>query len=61
MDAPVHVNGNDATFSGDDNQLAGSVSRELLTEDEKRANHIASEQKRRNTIRNGFKEMTDII
>lgn len=36
-------------------------SRELLTEDEKRANHIASEQKRRNTIRNGFKEMTEII
>ncbi|KAI8086169.1 uncharacterized protein BX664DRAFT_298623 [Halteromyces radiatus] len=36
-------------------------SRDLLTEDEKRANHIASEQKRRNTIRNGFKEMTEII
>ncbi|KAI9312468.1 Myc-type, basic helix-loop-helix domain-containing protein, partial [Dichotomocladium elegans] len=33
----------------------------LLTEEEKRTNHIASEQKRRNTIRNGFKEMTDII
>ncbi|KAI7847699.1 hypothetical protein BDC45DRAFT_610839 [Circinella umbellata] len=37
------------------------ASRELLTEEEKRANHIASEQKRRNTIRNGFKDMTDII
>ncbi|KAG0005054.1 hypothetical protein BGZ65_012066 [Modicella reniformis] len=35
--------------------------KELLTEDEKRANHIASEQKRRNTIRNGFKDMTDIV
>ncbi|KAF9964049.1 hypothetical protein BGZ70_007006 [Mortierella alpina] len=35
--------------------------KELLTEEEKRANHIASEQKRRNTIRNGFKDMTDII
>ncbi|KAI9482564.1 hypothetical protein BDB00DRAFT_168613 [Zychaea mexicana] len=35
--------------------------RELLTEEEKRANHIASEQKRRNTIRNGFKEMTELI
>ncbi|SAL98001.1 hypothetical protein [Absidia glauca] len=35
--------------------------RDLLTEDEKRANHIASEQKRRNAIRTGFKEMTDII
>lgn len=37
------------------------VPRDLLTEDEKRANHIASEQKRRNAIRTGFKEMTDII
>ncbi|KAF9954561.1 hypothetical protein BGZ65_003943 [Modicella reniformis] len=35
--------------------------KELLTEDEKRANHIASEQKRRNTIRNGFKDMVEII
>lgn len=35
--------------------------KELLTEEEKRANHIASEQKRRNTIRTGFKELTDII
>ncbi|ORX56204.1 hypothetical protein DM01DRAFT_1303617 [Hesseltinella vesiculosa] len=35
--------------------------KELLTEDEKRANHIASEQKRRNTIRNGFKDLTEII
>lgn len=34
---------------------------ELLTEDQKRANHIASEQKRRNTIRGGFKELTEII
>ncbi|KAF9434291.1 hypothetical protein BGZ76_008253 [Entomortierella beljakovae] len=35
--------------------------KELLTEEEKRANHIASEQKRRNTIRTGFKDMTEII
>ncbi|KAI8974295.1 hypothetical protein BDB01DRAFT_806951 [Pilobolus umbonatus] len=28
---------------------------------EKRVSHIASEQKRRNTIRTGFKELTDII
>ncbi|KAG0044737.1 hypothetical protein BGZ83_009986 [Gryganskiella cystojenkinii] len=35
--------------------------KELLTEEEKRANHIASEQKRRNTIRNGFRDMTELI
>lgn len=37
------------------------LNRDLLTDDEKRVNHIASEQKRRNTIRMGFKEMTEII
>ncbi|KAI8328322.1 hypothetical protein BC941DRAFT_232437 [Chlamydoabsidia padenii] len=35
--------------------------KELLTEEEKRANHIASEQKRRSTIRTGFKDLTEII
>jgi hypothetical protein len=32
-----------------------------LTEEEKRSNHIASEQKRRSTIRTGFKDLTDIV
>ncbi|SAM08847.1 hypothetical protein [Absidia glauca] len=35
--------------------------KELLTEEEKRSNHIASEQKRRSTIRTGFKDLTDIV
>ncbi|KAI7879389.1 hypothetical protein K492DRAFT_148394, partial [Lichtheimia hyalospora FSU 10163] len=35
--------------------------KELLTEAEKRANHIASEQKRRTTIRTGFKDLTEIV
>ncbi|OBZ89399.1 N-myc 2 proto-oncogene protein [Choanephora cucurbitarum] len=35
--------------------------RDSLTDDEKRANHILSEQKRRNTIRSGFKELTEMI
>ncbi|KAI7905347.1 uncharacterized protein BX663DRAFT_469280 [Cokeromyces recurvatus] len=38
-----------------------SKNREILTNDQKRANHIASEQKRRNTIRGGFKELTELI
>lgn len=37
------------------------INRDLLSDNEKRINHIASEQKRRNTIRLGFKELTDII
>ncbi|KAI9483119.1 MAG: hypothetical protein EXX96DRAFT_498993 [Benjaminiella poitrasii] len=41
--------------------LSPSSSRDILTEDEKRMNHIVSEQKRRNTIRSGFKELTEII
>lgn len=35
--------------------------KELLTEEEKRANHIQSEQKRRNTIRAGFRDLTDLV
>jgi len=35
--------------------------KELLTEEEKRANHIASEKKRRNLIRLGFQELTDLV
>ncbi|CAO3641266.1 unnamed protein product [Cunninghamella blakesleeana] len=52
---------NDDDYSSSILSKRSRQSRELLTEDEKRANHIASEQKRRNTIRNGFKEMTEII
>jgi len=46
---------------GRKNKSSRKPYKELLTEEEKRANHIASEQKRRNTIRAGFKELTDII
>ncbi|KAI8821499.1 uncharacterized protein EV422DRAFT_44905 [Fimicolochytrium jonesii] len=35
--------------------------RELLTEQEKRTNHILSEQKRRTLIRSGFKALADLI
>lgn len=34
---------------------------ELLTEEQKRANHIASEQKRRANIRIGFEQLVDIV
>ncbi|CAM0138787.1 unnamed protein product [Umbelopsis sp. WA50703] len=34
---------------------------ELLTEAEKKANHIASEQKRRQNIRIGFDQLVDIV
>lgn len=35
--------------------------KELLSEAEKRQNHILSEQKRRNTIRSGFREITELV
>lgn len=41
--------------------LAKKRHRDLLSDDQKRANHIASEQKRRNMIRSGFRELTELI
>ncbi|RCH98769.1 hypothetical protein CU097_010039 [Rhizopus azygosporus] len=35
--------------------------RSTLGEDEKRENHVASEQKRRNLIKSRFKELTDLV
>ncbi|KAK9453507.1 hypothetical protein V1511DRAFT_81978 [Dipodascopsis uninucleata] len=34
---------------------------ELLTSEEKKANHIASEQKRRQAIREGFDRLTEVV
>ncbi|KAK9470956.1 uncharacterized protein V1510DRAFT_421597 [Dipodascopsis tothii] len=34
---------------------------ELLTAEEKKANHIVSEQKRRQAIREGFDRLTDLV
>ncbi|CAG8537705.1 3924_t:CDS:2 [Ambispora gerdemannii] len=39
----------------------GKKGHELLTEAEKKANHIASEQKRRQNIRSGFDQLVDIV
>jgi hypothetical protein len=47
--------------SSSKNNKKPRTTKELLTEEEKRANHIASEQKRRSTIRNGFKDLTDLV
>ncbi|CAO3632368.1 unnamed protein product [Cunninghamella echinulata] len=43
------------------NSISSSTLIKVLSQDEKRANHIASEQKRRQNIRNGFKQLSDII
>ncbi|ORY96652.1 hypothetical protein BCR43DRAFT_439851, partial [Syncephalastrum racemosum] len=51
----------DTTVPGPPPAKRSKPHRELLTEEEKRANHIASEQKRRSTIRNGFKDLTDLV
>lgn len=40
---------------------AGAAKRELLTEKEKRQNHILSEQRRRNHIREGFTELVALL
>lgn len=40
---------------------ARKLPHELLSEDQKKANHIASEQKRRANIRLGFDQLVDIV
>ncbi|TPX38249.1 hypothetical protein SmJEL517_g00382 [Synchytrium microbalum] len=59
-DGPVNPRGR----GGRNSQSAASKrrsGRDLLTEDEKRANHIASEQKRRDLLRNGFASLVDLV
>ncbi|KAN0060346.1 hypothetical protein ACQY0O_007675 [Thecaphora frezii] len=46
---------------GEGGATSGSGKRELLTESEKRQNHILSEQRRRNYIREGFKELVVLL
>jgi hypothetical protein len=43
------------------NASSKKMTHELLSEDQKRANHIASEQKRRANIRVGFEKLVDIV
>lgn len=43
------------------NNNSKKATHELLSEDQKRANHIASEQKRRANIRIGFEKLVDIV
>ncbi|KAK5651046.1 hypothetical protein OQA88_1056 [Cercophora sp. LCS_1] len=43
------------------NVMASAEDKPRLTEEEKRANHIASEQKRRQAIRDGFDQMAELV
>ena len=55
-------NGNGGSGGGGGGAIRrGKPHKELLTEEEKRNNHIASEQKRRSMIRSGFKDLTEIV
>lgn len=47
-------------LSGEDSAQK-RAKRELLTADEKRVNHVVSEQKRRNVIRIGFQSLVDLV
>ncbi|KAI4792995.1 hypothetical protein E4T44_12740, partial [Aureobasidium sp. EXF-8845] len=38
-----------------------SIARKNLTEDQKRSNHIRSEQKRRNIIKQGYEDLNDLV
>lgn len=64
---PENQNGTGASPTDAQNGGAGlegmrkSPPRARLTEQEKKNNHIASEQKRRNAIRDGFDKLTELI
>ncbi|KAG5455971.1 MAG: hypothetical protein BJ554DRAFT_4415, partial [Olpidium bornovanus] len=61
-DAQSTVSGLNASVpQGGEKDLERKQAKDLLTEAAKRANHIASEQKRRNLIRTGFKDLADIV
>ncbi|KAI1378534.1 hypothetical protein F4677DRAFT_411172 [Hypoxylon crocopeplum] len=46
---------------GENGQPAGQDDKPRLTEEEKKQNHIASEQKRREAIRAGFDRLCDLV
>ncbi|KAG5987980.1 hypothetical protein E4U43_004871 [Claviceps pusilla] len=56
MSSPI-----DASASSRDNGAAGTEEKPRLTEEEKKQNHIASEQKRRQAIREGFDRLTELV
>ena len=43
------------------NSKLSSIARKNLTEDQKRSNHIRSEQKRRNIIKQGYEDLNDLV
>ncbi|KAJ2827108.1 Transcription factor [Coemansia furcata] len=66
--AEMSATGKETTSgTGDSATAKAKISRvtkkkgELLTEDEKKANHIASEQKRRQNIRTGYDQLIQIV
>ena len=54
-----HGNAQQQTLA--DQAAAAASKRELLSDHEKRQNHILSEQRRRNHIREAFKELVDLL
>ncbi|KAF2970437.1 hypothetical protein GQX73_g3103 [Xylaria multiplex] len=54
-------NGSKSPQDGDSNQGLGPDERPRLTEEEKKQNHIASEQKRREAIRAGFDRLSELV
>ncbi|KEQ60551.1 uncharacterized protein M437DRAFT_13513, partial [Aureobasidium melanogenum CBS 110374] len=43
------------------NSKLGNIARKNLTEDQKRSNHIRSEQKRRNIIKQGYEDLNELV
>ncbi|CAO3599252.1 unnamed protein product [Absidia cylindrospora] len=58
QEAPIPHDDGSSTFESKRSSSTGTC---LLSQDERRVNHIASEQKRRQNIRTGFQQLTDLI
>ncbi|KAI1169497.1 helix-loop-helix DNA-binding domain-containing protein [Nemania sp. FL0916] len=54
-------NGSGSPGDGDSTQGLGPDEKPRLTEEEKKQNHIASEQKRREAIRAGFDRLCELV
>lgn len=58
---PVDTNRGDSSFGGGQANGLDAGEKPRLTEEEKKQNHIASEQKRRQAIREGFDRLCELV
>lgn len=58
---PILIGASTSSSNGGGNLLGGRPTKPVLTTPEKRVRHILSEQRRRNTIRDGYTQLTTML